>query len=159
MDTKFTLSALTWQWQPFDALSTRELHDILRLREAAFIVEQDCPYFDIDGQDPVFLHLSGHFEEKLAAYLRLLPPHKKEGPVYFGRVVVDKKYRAHGVAKELITRVLDYIDENFPQSDTVISAQSYLEKFYAPFGFAKVGAPYDEDGIENIAMRRKPQGS
>jgi ElaA protein len=154
----FILSETVWGWKTFKELSIEELYNILWLRQAAFVVEQDCPYFDIDGQDQAFLHLIGQFEDKLVGYLRLMPPQESNSPVYFGRVVVDKKYRGHGVAKILIQSALDYVDLHFPHCVTVISAQSYLEKFYNPFGFVKVGAPYDEDGIEHIAMRRNPRG-
>ena len=35
----------------FEALSKEELYDILQLRSAVFVVEQDCVYQDIDGKD------------------------------------------------------------------------------------------------------------
>ena len=35
----------------FDELSTRELYEILALRSKVFVVEQNCPYQDLDGLD------------------------------------------------------------------------------------------------------------
>jgi len=151
-----SLSSVVWRWFNFTELTTQQLHDIFRLRQAAFVVEQECPYADIDGQDPFSLHLIGTLGQEIIAYLRLIPPQDSNNPIYFGRVVVTKKLRGQGFAKELIQQVLNYIDEYFPDITTVISAQSYLAKFYAKFDFYKIGAPYDEDNIEHIAMRRNP---
>lgn len=153
----FTLSSINWEWKVFNELTTLELYAILQLRQAAFIVEQSCPYNDIDDQDDRFIHLCGKVDGKVVAYLRLLPPESPKSPLYFGRVVVNKKFRGYKVATALVAEALLFIDKHYPQSVTIISAQSYLEKFYNQFDFNRVGDPFDEDGIEHIAMRRNPK--
>ena len=35
----------------FQALTTEELYKILALRAEVFVVEQNCPYQDVDGKD------------------------------------------------------------------------------------------------------------
>ena len=48
---KNRLMHLDWQIKHYTDLSLNELHDIIRLRLQAFVVEQDCPYQDLDGKD------------------------------------------------------------------------------------------------------------
>ena len=43
--------SIHWKVRSFAELSTHELHDILRLRVDVFVVEQQCPYAEVDGQD------------------------------------------------------------------------------------------------------------
>ena len=41
----------------FSELTTTELMEIYQLRNAVFVVEQNCVYQDVDGCDPVAYHL------------------------------------------------------------------------------------------------------
>ena len=75
----------------FSELTLEELHDILKLRTEIFIVEQNCPYQDIDGADKVAYHLYLKENNEILAYLRVLP----EGATYkeasIGRVVSARR--------------------------------------------------------------------
>ena len=46
----------SWSWHRFDELSVAELYQILRLRAAIFVVEQECAYLDPDGMDAPARH-------------------------------------------------------------------------------------------------------
>ena len=55
----------------FDELNTTELYEILKLRQAVFVVEQNCPYHDIDEYDPVSVHLMMIEGDELIGYARI----------------------------------------------------------------------------------------
>ena len=41
----------------FQELTTDELYSILKLRVAVFVVEQSCPYMELDGHDQKAVHV------------------------------------------------------------------------------------------------------
>ena len=43
---------VSWSILPFEELPVRDLHAVLKLRVDVFVVEQTCPYAEVDGQDP-----------------------------------------------------------------------------------------------------------
>jgi ElaA protein len=71
-----------------------------------------------------------------------------------GRVLTTRPHRRTGVGRELIARALERVDANWGGRGARISAQAYLERFYADFGFATVAGPYMEDGIPHLEMLR-----
>ena len=75
---------IDWQLLPFESLSTRQLHDLLQLRSAVFVVEQACVFQDIDGADPLALHLLGQRAGQLMAYARCFAPGLKCAEVSIG---------------------------------------------------------------------------
>jgi ElaA protein len=146
---------INWQWLPFNKLSLEQLYDILALRQEVFVLEQQCFYTDTDYLDLKSIHLLGMQNNKLAAYLRVLP----ENLVYpnamsFGRFLIAPFARNQGLAKKMMEENLQYFQKNHPNSAIMISAQLYLEKFYSSFGFLTLGEPYDDAGIMHIDMRR-----
>jgi len=131
----------------FDQLSTRELHDLLRLRTEVFVVEQECAYPEIDGKDPRSTHLLGYLDSRLAVYARWYP----EGEaVVLGRIVTHPDLRRGGLGKQLMAEVFDTIG---PQ-EIRISAQLQLEQYYRDMGFETVSERYDDFGIPHIDMVR-----
>ncbi|MBX2848131.1 MAG: GNAT family N-acetyltransferase [Acidiferrobacterales bacterium] len=141
---------LTWQWQRFEELTVVELHDLLRLRQAVFVVEQNCVYADIDELDKTAWHLLARHENSLCAYARVIPPNQNQ--VSIGRVLTSSKLRGQGVGKQVMQQSLDFIALNYPNNAIKISAQAHLERFYSEFGFVKTSDPYDEDGILHVDM-------
>lgn len=139
-----------WQIKDFGKLSIKELHDIIQLREKVFVVEQDCPYLDVDGQDPAAYHVIG-IHDKIMATARIFPP-DSTGKVVIGRICNDNKYRGSGVGKKLVEQCLIFCKKSWPQATIKISAQCYLIRFYESFGFKKIGEEYLEDGIPHITM-------
>ena len=147
--------SLEWRVLSFYQLSTIELFELLRVRQEVFIVEQNCPYLDIDLKDLAAFHLIGSNGDEIAAYLRILPPSVSYLEPSLGRVLTASKYRGTGAGKALLAEALREVEKRFPGSAIRISAQAHLEKFYGASGFEKVSEPYLEDGIPHIEMYRR----
>jgi ElaA protein len=147
---------MQWILKQFDSLTAKELYSLLQLRNEVFIVEQNCPYQDLDNKDLEAWHLMAFEENKLIAYARLLAPGISYRESSIGRVVSSPAIRKNGMGKELMRESIMQI-RNLFQTDTIrIGAQLYLKKFYESFGFVQTGDPYMEDNIPHIIMLRKP---
>lgn len=146
---------IQWEWRSFAELSPEELYAIIAVREAVFVVEQDCAYLDADGLDRRSRHLMAWRDGELLAYLRLLEPGSKYPEASIGRVLTVPPVRGTGLGREMLARGVARAEADFPGTGIRISAQAHLEKFYAEFGFDRVSEPYDEDGILHIEMFRK----
>jgi len=147
-----------WKIKSFNQLYTDELYELLKLRVDVFVVEQNCPYPEIDGKDrhPKTLHLSGKEKDgALIAYLRILPPGLSFTEVSIGRVVVAKESRGEGISDTLLKNALDQIHQVWPGKNIRIGAQVYLKKFYESHGFEAISKSYLEDGIPHIDMIRR----
>lgn len=134
----------------FDELTVHELHDILKLRSAIFVVEQNCVYQDIDDCDPHGYHLYLEDEGEIVAYLRVLPAGVRYDEVSLGRVVSAK--RRCGYATRLLREGIRVAREKFGASRIVIGAQKYARALYEGVGFVQFGDDYLEDGIPHIHM-------
>jgi ElaA protein len=145
---------LQWRFVPFDELTPREVHDLLRLRAEVFVVEQDCVFQDVDGADLESWHLLGSRDGRLVAYSRMIPAGVKFAEASLGRIVTSPALRGTGCGRELMAETLRRADTLWPGKPIRIGAQMRLERFYEEFGFAKASAPYDEDGIMHIEMLR-----
>jgi ElaA protein len=146
---------IDWHFAPFAQLSPREVHDLLRLRAAVFVVEQKCPFQDVDGADPECWHLLGRRAGELIAYCRLVPPGVKFAEPSIGRVVSSAAARRTGSGRELMREAMARADKLWPGKPIRIGAQQYLERFYGSYGFVQASEPYDEDGIMHIEMVKK----
>jgi ElaA protein len=144
---------MDWRFAPFAELTPREVHDLYQVRAAAFIVEQDCVFQDVDGIDPQCWHLLG-YQGELVAYCRLLPAGAKYAEASIGRVVTSHAVRGTGMGRELMHEALRRMDKLWPGAPIRIGAQAHLERFYRDFGFVTASQPYDEDGILHIEMLR-----
>jgi len=154
---------IEWQWSRFSQLSTSELHDILQLRAAVFIVEQQCAYQDIDGLDSVSWHLMAwalneNKTRTLKGYLRVVDPGLKYQEPAIGRVLTSLQVRGQGIGKLLMREAISHIECEYGHGRSRISAQTHLQAFYAGFGFQAIGEPYDEDDIPHIEMLRQTEG-
>ncbi len=146
---------MCWQVSAFDRLSGPTLYAILAARIDVFVVEQRCAYQDLDGLDDQALHLwATDADGRLAAYARILPPGLRFPEVSIGRVLTVPRYRGMGLGRELMAQAIALAQRHFPASALRISAQQYLERFYAGLGFLFVRGPYAEDGIPHIEMLR-----
>lgn len=147
-----------WQWSRFSELRPEDLYAVVRLREAVFIVEQQCAYHDADGRDPQAWHLLGWSDERsgrtLVAYARIFEPGVRYPEGSIGRVVTAPQVRGTGVGRTLMAEALRRLEGLAPGQTIKIAAQRRLEKFYLDFGFTTVSAPYEEDGIIHVDMLR-----
>ena len=147
-------TGLQWQELPLGALRPIELHDLLRLRVDIFVVEQRCAYAEIDGQDPIALHILGHDTNgRLIAYARVLPP-GQDGKPHIGRVVVEQHHRGTGIGRELMERAIRASTGLHPTLPIVVQAQAALQDFYRSLGFVPISGEYLWDGIPHVDMER-----
>jgi ElaA protein len=141
-----------WRFAAFRDLAVDELHAILAARARVFIVEQNCPFLDPDGFDAVAWHLwTG---APVRAYLRILPAGTKHQEPALGRVITAREARRTGLGRVLVAEGIRRAETLFGRTSLRIDAQTYLERFYGEFGFARCSDEYIEDGIPHIEMLR-----
>jgi ElaA protein len=138
----------------FNELSIQELYAILQLRSEVFVVEQDCVYQDIDYKDQKAFHILGIKEEKIIAYARIFNSGDYFSKPSIGRIIVKENQRKYKYGFQLVEESIQYIEDNFIEKTILISAQTYLTKFYNSLGFIQQGEGYLEDGIPHIKMLR-----
>ena len=129
--------------------NVNELFLIYKERVAVFVVEQECPYQEVDDSDLIATHLFKTENNKLTSYCRIIP--EKDG-VHLGRVLVVKDERKSGAGRELVSEALKVIKEKWKDIPVHAQAQAYLEKFYRSFGFKAVSDVYLEDNIPHLDM-------
>lgn len=149
----------TSHWDEIDNLTPRALYAMLKLRVDVFVVEQNCPYPEIDGKDYDAFHLRIMDRAELAASLRVLPPEKEGKPVKIGRVVVAADYRGDKLGHRMMKEAIAFAQDRFPGIAIELGGQSHLQKFYGSFGFVAISEEYLEDGIPHVDMRLEPQES
>ena len=132
-------------------LSTNEVQSIFGLRSEVFIVEQECPYQDVDQRDPEADHLLLYEKNILCGYTRIFPKNTYFKEASFGRTVVKKTHRRKGYGHVLVKESIAFLKSK-KENTIKISAQSYLKKFYASHGFIPIGDEYLEDNIPHTAM-------
>ena len=142
----------------FNELTLNEFHDIIALRIQVFVIEQDCPYQELDGKDKVGYHLIlRDLEGVLIGTTRILPKGISYPEFSIGRVVVTKNFRYLKLGHLLMEESMQFIEEKFGKQDVRLSAQTHLVKYYASHGFASTGKEYLEDGIPHTEMLLKVQ--
>lgn len=143
---------MSWNLKKFDELTNIELYNLLKERTLVFVVEQNCPYPEVDGKDPFSYHLFKEDNGEIIAYLRIVPAGVSYQEISIGRVFVKKEYRGQGIAEELLKKGLDFIQNELKEKTVKIQAQDYLRKFYSSFGFQTISQTYLEDNIPHIGM-------
>ena len=143
---------MNWNFKTFNKLTKIELYSLLRLRAEVFVVEQDCPYQDVDNKDQKALHVFAVENEEVIAYTRVFKPGDYFQEASIGRVVTKPSYRGTGLGQKLMQNTIDFIENSTISKPIRISAQTYLIQFYESYGFKKVGIKYEEDGIPHIGM-------
>jgi ElaA protein len=141
-----------WHQRRFAELGPELLYAILALRQAVFVVEQDCPYLDCDGLDAAAVHLFLLENGALTAYERCLPPGTPYPESSIGRIIVTPAQRGSGLGRELVRRGIAFNRARWPGHAIRIGAQSRLTRFYQSLGFVSCEDHYIEDGIEHVHM-------
>lgn len=133
-----------------DELAPAELYALLRLRVDVFVVEQECPYPELDGKDLLAStqHLWVEQQGTIAGCVRILD--EPDGSLRIGRVCTAEAARGTGLGGRLLQAAM----QTAPYAGYVLDSQTYAKGFYARFGFVAEGEPFDEDGIAHITMRR-----
>ncbi|MGE8104156.1 GNAT family N-acetyltransferase [Allorhizobium sp. NPDC080224] len=146
--------AYTVDVRRFDEFSAADLYDMLKLRVDVFVVEQHCPYPELDGNDKDCLHLRLLMDRKLLACARLWRPTPEHHP-RIGRVAVSPDHRGKRLGDALMREAIAEVERRYPGEPIEISAQSHLQKFYGSLGFEVISEEYLEDGIPHVDMLRK----
>ena len=131
----------------FQDLDVTTLYALLRLRVDVFVVEQQCPYPELDGRDtePETLHLWSDDDGGVLGYLRVLAD--PEG-ARIGRVCVAMEGRGRGIAEDLMHAAVARC-----AGPVVLDAQAHLSGWYERLGFVVAGPRFVEDGIAHVPMR------
>ena len=136
-------------------LDAATLYELLRLRVNVFVVEQRSPYTELDGRDlePRARHywLTGA-EHPVLGCVRLLKEPDRGHRI--GRLCVAAPKRGHGLGRQLMDAVLAEVGEGACRADV----RQPLASFYARYGFAPVGEPYDWAGVTHVPLRRPGRG-
>lgn len=147
---------IEWQIKHFSELTASEFHDVLKLRVTVFVVEQNCPYLELDGKDKKSYHLLGRNGiGKMVATARILPPGLSYPETAIGRVAIDVDYRGKGFGHSLMSESMKFITAEFGAVPIRLSAQKHLEKYYESHGFLSTGKEYLEDNIPHVEMLKK----
>ncbi|GEL78611.1 GNAT family N-acetyltransferase [Tenuibacillus multivorans] len=143
---------MNWENKSFYELSNDELYDILKLRVDVFVVEQNCPYPEIDDFDREARHFFYQKDGQILAYCRMIPPGVKFKEASIGRVITHPSERRTGIGSLMLQEAMDFIDENWENCDVKIEAQAHLQAFYSQCGFETISDEFLEDGIPHVEM-------
>ena len=145
----------SWHIRSFRELTLEDLYDLIRLRVDIFVVEQACPYHELDGKDchEKTRHVWARSGDgRMAACARVLAPGVSFSGASIGRVAVHPEFRGQGLARALLLQCLETVAAAWPGIPVCIGAQTYLESFYRSFGFVRCSETYLEDGILHVDM-------
>jgi ElaA protein len=143
---------VVWVVKVFDDLTNTELYKILQLRNAVFIVEQQCCYQDMDNKDLFAHHLMGWLGDELVSYTRLFDKEIMYEQASIGRVIVSASARKDGLGRKLMELSIQQVTRLYGEQAVKIGAQFYLKRFYESLGFQQVSDIYLEDDIPHIYM-------
>lgn len=138
-------------WHRFGDFSAAQLYELLRFRQAIFVVEQASPYPDLDGRDQDADHLLLYADGELSGCLRMIP-YPDDKRVAVGRVAVAPTRRGHGLARRMMEEALARVHRHYAGWAVSLGAQSYLVPFYETLGFGAASSPYDDYGVPHVDM-------
>jgi ElaA protein len=136
--------------KPFHQLTTDELYELLRVRSEVFVVEQNCVYQDLDGDDRKAIHLWLTQAGKTIALAHVCPAGTHMTEISIGRVITTERGKGYG--KEIMLHAIDAATEHFGATLIDIEAQEYAKGFYESVGFKQSSGTFMLDGIPHIKM-------
>ena len=134
----------------FRQLTTDELYELLRVRSEVFVVEQNCVYQDLDGDDQKAIHLWLTLEDKIVALARVCPAGTHMTEISIGRVITTERGKGYG--KQIMLHAIRAAIEHFGATLIDIEAQEYAKGFYESVGFKQPPDTFMLDGIPHIKM-------
>lgn len=136
-------------WRRGDELTAHELYALLTLRVDVFVVEQECAYPELDGQDLLDTTYHGYVTDEagVTATVRLLTG---ETPARVGRVVTRFDARGAGLAEVLVHAA----HGRCAGAGSMLDAQTHLVDWYTNLGWSVAGSESIEDGIPHTPMQR-----
>ena len=134
----------------FQELTTDELYELLRVRSEVFVVEQNCVYQDLDGDDQKSIHLWLTLADKVVALARICPAGTHMSEISIGRVITTERGKGYG--KQIMLNAIDSAIKHFHATRIDIEAQEYAKGFYESVGFRLSSESFMLDGIPHIRM-------
>ena len=134
----------------FSELTTEELYQLLRLRVSVFVVEQNCPYMELDDRDQDALHVWFEDRDGIRAYLRILDAGAVGEYVTIGRVIAVK--RRCGIGSRILSEGIRIAKELLGTEIIYVEAQVYAKGMYEKLGFRQISEEFLEDGIPHVKM-------
>lgn len=147
---KHLMSELQLHEKTFQELTTAELYELLRVRSEVFVVEQNCVYQDLDGDDQKAVHLWLTETNRIVALARVCPAGTHMQNISIGRVITTERGKGYG--KQVMLHAIDAAIEHFGATVIDIEAQEYARGFYETVGFRQSSEPFMLDGIPHIRM-------
>ncbi len=146
---------MTLRIKRFHELTIDELYAILRLRVSVFVVEQNCPYMELDDLDREALHVWLEDEDGIEAYLRVLDRGVESEHVAIGRVIAVK--RRCGLGSRILVEGIKAAREQFGADRIYLEAQTYARGLYEKQGFRQISDEFLLDGIPHVKMILGPE--
>jgi len=134
----------------FEELTAEELYEILKIRVSVFVVEQKCPYQEIDDRDKQSFHVYLKDDDGIQAYLRVVDKGVSFAEVSIGRVIAVK--RRCGIGSKILSEGIKVAKDKLKATTIKIEAQSYAKELYEKQGFRQVSEEFLEDGISHVLM-------
>lgn len=135
----------------FSELSTKELFELYKLRISVFVVEQNCPYQEVDDADIKAYHIWLKDGDEILAYARVLPQGTTFNDASIGRVISVK--RRCGLGSKIVKEAINIAKTKFNADKITIEAQVYARLLYEKLGFKQTSEEFLEDGIPHIKMQ------
>ena len=132
-------------------LSAQDVHDIWKIRDAVFAVEQRCDEIDVDGRDllPTTTHLWLADDDGITSYVRSYVEYDVR---HVGRVCTRRDQRGRGLSGRLVAECT----RRWGTAALVLNAQAHLEDWYGLHGYVRTGDNFVEAGIDHVPMIRRP---
>ena len=134
----------------FEELSTEELYTILKLRVSIFVVEQNCPYMELDDLDQGAIHVWLEEDGIIKAYLRVLDKGTESEYVSIGRVLAAERRKGFGTT--ILKAGIQVARERLGAEKIYLEAQTYARGLYEKQGFRQISGEFLLDGIPHIRM-------
>ena len=132
----------------FKDLTNEELYEILRIRVNVFVVEQKCPYPEIDNKDQNSYHIYLENDGRMVAYSRIMPDDERTARI--GRVLTVE--RGKGLGADILRIAIEKIKEIYGPDRIVLESQTYAIGFYEREGFKVISDEFMDDGIMHVNM-------
>ncbi len=149
---------MIWTVKHWSELTLDELYDLLAARTAVFVVEQHCPYQELDGLDRGAWHVFVRDGAgQIAACLRVFQVDLDTARI--GRVITVPAHRGTGLGGELLQLGIGTAWEKTGARRILLDAQTYAQGFYGKAGFRRTARPeFLEDGIPHVEMELERSG-
>lgn len=134
----------------YNELTLDELYEIIQARISVFVIEQNCPYQDLDNKDKNAYHVILRDNNVIKGYLRVLDKGVTFEEESLGRVITTERGKGYSII--ILKEGIKVAKEKYGAKKIRISAQLYAKGVYEKVGFKQVSGEYLEDGIPHIQM-------